>query len=355
MFKSKILFLFILAVSVVMMSGCTIGFKGGGITTDGGVYFSQKRGDTWQQRAAIPTTSGRAQSINLLNCYSLAMDPSDRQALYFGSIDNGLFYTYNYALEWKKAEGLGNTTIRAVEVDPQSKCIIYAAIGNKLYKSTDCNRSWEQVYYDNDVEVTVNTIAIDHYNSKNVYIGTSRGEVIKSTDKGISWQTVGRFDDYVKEVVISPQDSRILFVATTKRGIFRSFNSGGDWESLAEQLKEYKLANNVRDISFAKTEVGLVFIATNYGLLKSVDYGDKWSKIELITPEKEAIINAIAISPKNAKEIYYVTNTTFYRSLDGGENWTTRKLPSSRAGWKLAIDPESTNAIYMCLRKLEKK
>jgi hypothetical protein len=62
----------------------------------------------------------------------------------------------------------------------------------------------------------------------------------------------------------------------------------------------------------------------------------------------------VFISPKNVEEIYYATNTTFYRTSDGGKNWTTRKLPTSRAGWRLIVDPEDTNVIYMGVREIKK-
>ena len=103
-----------------------------------------------------------------------------------------------------------------------------------------------------------------------------------------------------------------------------------------------------------KSETDTIFLATAYGLLKSGDKGVTWEQIQVIPPEKKATINALAVNPENSQEIYYVTNTTFYRSVDGGENWSSRKLPTSRAGWKLLIDPKNPSIIYMGVRKLGK-
>ena len=355
MFKSKLFItLIIIIFMATVVSGCAVSFKtkdGGGY--NGGVYKTANQGNVWRQKALIPTVSGKPKSIGGLNVSSLAMDPSDNRAIYFGSYDNGLFYTYDGADNWQVAGKLGKITIKAVAVDPSSKCIIYAASVNKAYKSTDCSRTWSQVYYDNDVDVTVNAIAIDYYNSAHLYIGTSRGEVIKSFDRGVSWQTVQRLKDDVKKIVISPYDSRVVFAATAKEGIYRSTDSGKTWADLSEKLKEFKDSMKFRDLTATGAEAGLVVLATNYGLLRSFDNGETWAKIKLITPEKKAIINAVAVSPDDSKKIYYVTNTTFYRSIDGGENWTTKKLPTERAGWKLLIDPEDTNIIYLGVRSLK--
>jgi len=352
--KNSLITLFLIVILALTVSGCSISFKSGaGGGNDGGVYVTANQGNNWAQKVLIPTTSGQPGSFGNLNISSLVMDPSDPGAIYFGSVDNGLLYTYNGAGDWFLVNGLGKATINAIAVDPSSKCIIYASLENKVYKSTDCNRTWAQVYYDNDVNTRVNAIAVDHYNSVNVYIGTSRGEVIKSSDRGGSWKTVGRLENSVEKIIISPADSRLIFAATAKKGIFRSTDSGDNWAGLAEKLKDFKDSLNFKDLAVVVADKGLIFLATNYGILKSADNGDNWEKIELITPEKKATINSIAVSPKNSKEIFYVTNTTFYRSLDGGTNWTTKKLPSTRAGWRLLINPENPDILYLGVRKIE--
>ncbi|MFH1822781.1 MAG: YCF48-related protein [Patescibacteria group bacterium] len=353
MLKFKSIF-FITIMMVTLLSGCSISFgsKDSG-SSDGGVFVSANKGNTWQQKALIPNISGKPRSMAGVSVSVLVMDPNDNKAIYQGSIDNGLFYTYNIVDGWLPADSLGRFTISAAAVDPESKCIIYAAAENKVYKSTDCNRSWAQVYFDNDTTTKINSIAIDHYNSQNVFIGTSRGEIIRSIDRGISWKTLNRFENSVEKIIINPHDSRMIFVGTARKGIFRSKDSGLTWQSLSEQLKDFQNVFNFKDLALANADQGLIILATSYGLLKSNDYGDNWSKIELITPEKKSTINALAINPKNSQEIYYVTDTTFYRSLDGGQSWTSKKLPSTRAGWKLLIDPENPNTIYLGVKALK--
>ncbi|PKM87849.1 hypothetical protein CVU83_02450, partial [Candidatus Falkowbacteria bacterium HGW-Falkowbacteria-2] len=79
-----------------------------------------------------------------------------------------------------------------------------------------------------------------------------------------------------------------------------------------------------------------------------------WENIKLITPEKDAIINAVAVNPKNSQELFYVTNTTFFRSLDGGVTWTSKKLPTTRAGSDLLVDFNNPNIMYMGTLKIDK-
>jgi photosystem II stability/assembly factor-like uncharacterized protein len=302
----------------------------------------------------VPSASGRPVSIISLDNYSLSIDPEDSKALYYGSVENGLFYTYDGAETWQLAKSLGKITIRAVAVDPDNKCLLYASSGNKLWKSNDCSRSWKQVYYDNDLSLVINTVNIDFKKNEVIYLGTSRGDIIKSSDYGENWQALYRFPGAVVKVAISPHDNKVIFAATSRQGIFRTVNAGVDWVELKEQLKEFDSARYFKDMALPATTKELIYMVSNYGMLKSTDNGDSWKMIELLTPNEEATINSLAINPKNDQELYYVTNTTFYRSLDGGKSWNTKKLPTARAGWRLIIDQAAPSTIYLTAKTIKK-
>lgn len=365
----KIKLSLILALLALSVSACTfsIGSSSALSSGDGGLWLSSDRGRTWKQVSQIPTVTGKTESIGNTDIYNIEIDPQDSKAIYLGTADRGLYYTYNIADGWSKIKGLAQSKINDVKVDPKNKCVIYTAITNRLFRSNDCGRTWQQVYYDNNPEVTVNSIAIDHYNSDNVYLATSRGEVIKSIDQGISWRTIQRLDGgEIRKLLIYPQDSRLIFVATNKNKVY-SFRSNTttnindpanieknfavtDWRDLGEVLQDFQLGTIFRDIIVSPSD-GILFLATSRGIVRSPDQGITWENIDLLPSDTDAIINSIAVSPKSSKEIYYVTNTAFFSSSDGGVSWSTKKLATSRAGWKLRVDNDNTNVIYLGTRK----
>lgn len=347
----------LLPLIALTLSGCTLSFNTGqggnsGGASDGGVFKSLNKGATWAQKILIQTVNVK-RSFAGADIISLALDPSDNKAIYAGSLENGLLYSYDGADSWQVATSLGKVTVTDVAVDPADKCVIYAASANKIFKSDDCGRTWAQVYFDNDLRTVVSALAIDQAASHNVFIGTSNGDIIRSSDKGASWRAVGRLNSQVDKIVVSPANSKIIF-AGAKKGVFRSLNGGDKWESLADQLKAFDGSNRFRDLVMVKAEPAAVFLATDYGLLKSTDNGNGWSKVELLTAEDEARIYAVAVNPGDAKEIYYTTATTFYRSLDGGKNWTAKKLPTSRAGAKLLLDPKDPAVVYLAAKQVKK-
>lgn len=369
MFKKSFKLILALAVVIVTTSACSFSTNSSSLRAiDSSVFASADRGNTWKSLTAIPSTTGKPGSISDINVNLMTMDPQDNQAVYLASYDNGLYYTYNIVNGWNFVSGLPKTTINDVKVDPKSKCILYAAVSNRLYRSSDCARTWTQMYFDSNTGVTVNAVAIDQYNTSNIYIGTSRGEIIKSIDSGTSWRTIQRLDEGIARLLISPLDSRLIFVATSRNKIY-SFNSNTttnaadsanldanfqveNWTDLNDVLKDYNLGTSFKDIVINAKD-GVIFLATEKVILRSVDNGVTWEKLNLIQPEKDAVINAIAVNPANSNEIYYVTNTAFLRSSDGGATWTTKNLPTKRSGRELLIDFKNPNVVYLGTKKMD--
>jgi photosystem II stability/assembly factor-like uncharacterized protein len=369
--KAKILkLLVILPLVAVFSAGCSVSTTSapGNATAYASIFLSTDSGSTWKIVVGVPTMDARPQTITDLNVNLMSMDPQDSLAIYLASFEQGLFYTYNITNGWSRVATLPQTTINDVKVDPKSKCIIYAALANRLYRSVDCSRTWTQVYFDNNEGVAVTTLVIDHYNPRNIYIGTSRGEIIKSIDSGASWRTIQRLNESVVQLLMSPLDSRRLFVATAKNKIY-SFSSNSDtnpansddlernflvadWTDLSAVLQDYQLGSSFKDI-VVNPKDGVIYLATEKLILRSVDNGITWENIKLLQPDKDAIINALAINPQDSSDIYYVTNTAFLHSKDGGATWSTKNLPTKRAGRELLIDFKHPNNIYLGTVKLK--
>jgi len=353
-----------LAILTLTLTACSISTTSSdteGSTSEAGVFLSTDNGSTWRPMVSVPTVSGRAQSIGNINVNTMVMDPQDSRAVYLASFDRGLYYTYNVTNGWNFVAGLPAATVNAVAVDPKNKCIIYAAVANRVYRSADCSRTWSQVYFDNNQEVNVNAIAIDHYNTRNIYLGTSRGEIIKSIDSGGAWRTIQRLDEGLARLIISPVDSRQIFLATAKNKIFSFISNTNtnpavsedldrnfmveNWTDMNQVLKDFGLGTNFRELIITKD--GVIFLASDKLFLRSPDGGISWENIKLIQPDKDATIGAVAVDPQNINNIYYVTNTSFFRSSDGGATWSTKSLPTKRAGRELLVDFKDPNVLYL--------
>lgn len=339
----------LLATILIITTGCTIQFQKKAIDNLGGVFKSTDAGNTWLSSSSIPSTTGQPQSIARLNNKFLIMDPSDKKALYYGSQQNGLFYTLDSAKTWNKASGLKQLNPDILAISPNSKCTIYTSSRNKILKSTDCARTWKTIYHHDNSKTKITSFYINPLKNEIILAGTSIGELIKSDNKGNSWKLLKKFAAPVQSINSSPFNNKTLFVTTKSKGLSRSTDSGITWTNLNAKIKPLTLTLNISDIQFSKISKDTIIIANGTKLLKTTDNGNTWSTVDLITKERSANINSVVLSDSNPNLIYYSTDTTFYKSTDAGKKWTTVKLPSLRAGTTILKDPLNDNILYLAV------
>lgn len=372
--SKKISLIIFLPLLLFSLSACSLSTTSSSKTANpaasgpdlGGVFVSTDRGVNFKQQASTPTVSGMPGSLNSLSVRTIAQDPSDSNAVYFGSYEKGLFYTYNISNGWNDVKTFPRVTVTAIAVNPENKCDIYATFANRLLRSLDCARTWKQIYLDADDGAIFNTLVIDYYNPSNLYLGTSRGDILKSIDGGNSWRVLKRLTDGVSKIVLSPRDSRQVFVATRGAKIF-SFTtdtntnprtsanievnfSVDNWTDLNAVLKDLKIGDRFVDLVIAQSDAAL-FLATDSTIVKSVDKGISWQKLSLLPSEKDGIIRAIAVNPQDTKQLYYATDLTFFRSVDGGVTWSNKKLPTSRAASYILVDYKNPNNVYLGVKE----
>lgn len=351
--KFLLIFSLLAAFLVLGGQGCVQINFGGGSGADGGIYKSIDKGVIWEPKVKIPTTDQKILSIGNLNILSFAMDPADNKAIYVGSQGSGLFYSYDAGESWMQSPTLRRGDVPSIAVSPSDKCTIYVGFENKVIKSDDCSRTWKVAYLDSRGTNKILSVAVDYKNGAIVYAGSMTGDLLKSSDSGISWSPIGRLQNPIKKILIAPYNTSIIYVATQNKGILKTKNAGGGWENLADGLKSFSMALNYKDLKFDLSAEETLVYASQYGLLKSIDGGQTWKAIELLTPPNAATIYAVEVNPKNGNDIFYSTATTFYRTLDGGKKWITKKLPTKRAASAIICDLYNSNVMYMTVKSVE--
>ncbi len=344
--NNNVKFFAVFATVVLMGAGC---FGGGGTAvTSGGIWQSADAGKSWTQTAAVPTATG-VSSLADVDVTAFAIDPQDSSTVYAGTLENGMFYSLDGGESWQRPEEplARSGYVVGIGVSAKDVCTVFVAKADRVMKTENCGRTFEiESYVESASEVTITAMALDWYDPEIVWIGTSAGNVIRSLDGGASWTTMTRLDDEVTSLAISNTDSRIVLAGTKSSGMNRSTDSGVTWTNFEKTLKDFKSSDRV--YGFAQNANGsLVIMNTKYGLLSSKDQGLTWSGMSLISSSGEVRIYGLAIAPDSSDIIYYATSSTVNRSTTGGSAWTTSELPTTRAGYVLAIDPEDSMHIYL--------
>ena len=246
--KKLAFFSSLLAVVLLTGAGCLNIGNEQDISTSGpaGVFLSTDRGDTWVSVSAMPTNQG-TKTLENMSVYSLFEDPQDAQGLYWGSREGGLFYSFDSGKSWKQSGApLNVSMIRSVTIHPNDKCSIFATNGRQMFRTTDCVRSWEEVFIEGRSDVSITEVAFDPFHPENLYMTESDGALLKSVDGGVHWAILNTFKGYARSVVFDSNKEGLMFVTTLKNGLFRSRDFGETWTDLSLKLKEYTGALDYR-------------------------------------------------------------------------------------------------------------
>ncbi len=165
------------------------------------------------------------------------------ERVFVGVTHNGLYRTQDGGQHWVKVlEG----DIRSVTVDPSSDQVIYAGVEPVgLYRSENRGDSWEELSSLKELpeEVRKNwrfpqpphqghirNIFIHPDDPKIIYLCIEHGGVIRSFNRGKSWEDVSQGIDYLDIHVISNLPHRFdRYYLATARGFFTSDDPARGW------------------------------------------------------------------------------------------------------------------------------
>ncbi len=350
--KNISVLLSVVAGVLLLGAGCSPFGGNSEPTTTGpaGMFVSSDKAETWKQISILPQP-GEPKSLSSVSVYKLEIDPHDSNTLYWGSRGNGLFYSYDLGKTWQLSPSPLNTGfIYSIAVNPRDKCVVYASNGPRILQSTDCTRTWSEVYRE-PAKDRINSLVTDTFSPSRLYALKSRGDVLVSNDTGISWQLVKRLGTNAVSLYLDPYQENVIYVATEKKGLYRSDDGGKTWISTEKSLKTFPGATEFRRFVMSPTKQGVVYWISTYGILVSADRGNTWTPFNTLNSPGSIKIYGFAINPQNDLEMYYTgtieNRSVLYKTIDGGVTWITKKLPSDQVPTALVIHPEKDDMLFL--------
>ena len=132
----------------------------------------------------------------------------------------------------------------------------------------------------------IQVLKINPRNPRNIWAGTTEGTYV-TYDDGANWRSVNN-TIMVTDIAINPSDTGTVFIAcgnlnSAGYGIYRTFNSGNNWERLSNGLPPIYGGKVI--LSMYKSSPNVIFASIGYGssnasptnLCKSVDNGNTWT------------------------------------------------------------------------------
>jgi len=299
---------------------------------------------------------------------AVAGDPTRPLVAYFGAVNGGVWRTTNGGQTWRNiTDGKSDiSSVGAITVAPSDPNVIYVGTGESqmredltygtgMYRSTDGGNTWQALGLKATEQIA--DVVVDPRDPDHVYVAAmghafgpnpERG-VFRSKDGGKSWQKVLFLNDSTGaiDLTMDPSNPRIIIAAMWKfqrtpwsmnagggrSGLWKTIDGGDTWREItfnpgipAKPLGKIGVAispANPRRV-FASIEAP----DSAGGIFRSDDGGDTW---ELTSGDQRWSVrpwyySAVTADPTDENTVY-VMNLTVWRSIDGGKNFSSVRVP----------------------------
>jgi len=180
-------------------------------------------------------------------------------------------------------------------------------------------------------------VAVDPQDPSRAYCGTGRRGLFRSRDSGRNWEPVGPGIEHktITAVAVSraerPDGFGVVYAGTEPSGIFRSATAGNDWVDLAglHQLPSASSwsfpprpeTHHVRWIEADVNDANRLFVAIEAGaLVRTFDAGQTWRDRVSGGPYDT---HRAATHPLAPDRIYSAAGDGYFESADAGDSWSS--------------------------------
>ncbi|GAP05247.1 MAG TPA: hypothetical protein DEQ80_11075 [Anaerolinea thermolimosa] len=301
------------------------------------VYKSENGGASW--RAVLQNIGGANQQDWV---YSLAVLPRDPNFILAAAHEYGVYRSLNYGDSWSAANnGITDFSGRAVVFDPRYRNPSTAFYGvwhrSGLFKTTTDANLWRLIT-DGIIDSKIYSmgLAIDPNNPNRLFAATFSGGVLRSTNSGESWSSVGFGNQWVYSVAVNPANSNLIYAGLVSNGLYRSTDGGNSWAASYQGLSQIGVSSLV---GFPGDPASLIIGAQ--GVLRTTNLGASWAPVGSSLPADT--VNLLLQHPQNPRLLFALTQASgLYRiNLNTETTWSKlQEVPPTPAG-EIAAHPLS--------------
>ena len=304
---------------------------------------------------------------------------------YIGVVNGGVWKSDDAGRTWRPVfDSQPTGSIGALAIAPSDPNVIYAgsgeglqrpdlAVGDGIYKSTDAGATWTHLGLRDGQQIP--SIAVDPQNSNRLFVAVlghpfgpndQRG-IYRSLDGGATFARVLFKDENTGayDVVIDPNDANVVYATLWAArqapweiggsfeipgsGIYKSTDGGTTWSQLTNGLPQRM---GRAEIAPAPSNSQIVYAYADTpdeggAVYRSDDGGAHFVKTngDAAIAQRGDDLVSIAVDPHDAG-VVYLTNTSTYRSSDGGKTFVAFKgAPGGDDYHTVWIDPANSNVI----------
>ncbi|EKO40196.1 MAG: BNR/Asp-box repeat protein [Solidesulfovibrio magneticus str. Maddingley MBC34] len=308
------------------------------------IFFAEKRAPVGQTAIPVQRYVEAMQAMQVMPVFSTQSNKLTSAA---SAKTNALF---GQALGRWTGVGPGNVggRVRSLLIDPTTPATMYlGGVAGGVWKSVDAGTTWTPLT-DLLSNLAVCSMAMDPKNSSVIYAGTGEGYynvdavrgagIFKTTDAGASWSQLASTANadfyYVNKIVVSPNDSNLVYAATRK-GISVSTDAGVSFTQKVDAAAINGCTDMVVRTDVTSADVVVASCGTYLGagssaiLYRTTDNGQNWSNVLSVANMDRT---SLAVAKSDQRVMYALASTNaktkwengllaVYKSVDGGATW----------------------------------
>jgi len=233
----------------------------------------------------------------------------------------GYVNTYSQGIDWKQTNGPVGGIVKSVG---KHNNILFAVTEGNLFRSTDSGISWQSSIGG------LRAFSTEVVSSNNGYVFFgNNNKLYKSSDNGITWSVQEISTNTVRHLTANSNGE--LFIATQKE-VYFSHDNGITWGSNQQILSLNNITGIVSD--------GInCFLSSDKGIFRSTDKGQTWFNVTNDLPAG----SYYSVFLKNGK-LFAGSETGIYTSDNNGGTWALRSTDINNMVTNFSTD--SSGNIY---------
>ncbi|PIU42898.1 MAG: hypothetical protein COS98_00425 [Parcubacteria group bacterium CG07_land_8_20_14_0_80_35_11] len=321
------------------------------------LFLSSNGGENW---LAIESPSE-----NVISGKTLSFDPENPQNLYLAS-PRGILYSTNKGKKFKVNGTKFETETEPVFIsevispleNPDIIYLISEEIGrNKVLVSYNKGETFRPIFI-SQKDNKVSAFGADPFFPYTLYLGTQKGNFLKSEDFGSSWEEKKNFSQKIAQIAPNPHQKGEIYVllSVQERDPFNYWSQ----RIPAKIMISYDAANSFREfktkmnISQAKKIVfdpviNRTYFVSDFSLFKKE--GSRIEALKIISSPGQSGIHSFTIDPKNSNILYLGMGELIYKSEDSGKNWGIIETPIRGIVKEIKINPQDSQTILLSIEK----
>ena len=296
-----------------------------------------------------------------------------RERIYAGTQEGLKLWSVNNA-GYEEIPGTLKDTVDAID-GPRSRpeTVYVAAAHQGVCRTEDAGEHWDCVF-----PGTVRAITVDPTDERVVYAGTEPIHLYRSEDRGNTWTELAGLQalpvevrrqwsyprpphrEHVRHIFVSPGNADTLYLCLEHGGIVRSFDRGVTWEDVSQGI-DYL---DIHHIGCVPGRPDLMFVATAQGFFVSEEPAAGWVRAEqgmtrdyfhdfvFLPGDPAVLLVATADKSPGHWDRPERAQGAVFRSRNLAKSWERvgvgRGLPESmhQMVWALTQHPENPSKVY---------